>query len=192
MDNEINKITGEIEEEANSAYMGEDFLTWLWFKSEKNNSVFKDGEGEEFYLTFEDKIVVSGGEGDFKESAISSGKNSSFREARYGLRTGKKVVKARIRIEYAGEEWSFQVNGEDFSFSSFKTPKIASKEKGQEDEEGAFFEKLFLMDRALEFFDHLFLEFMKLRNDPRWEEEKEEIKRWIFDSEEEPFHLLPH
>ncbi len=172
-------IVKEIKEEESSSYLGEDFLTWLWFRSEKNNSVFVHETGEEFYLTFEDKIIVAGGEGEFKESAISSGKNSSFREARFGLRTGKKVVQAKVKIEYGGEEWIFQVKAQDFSFSSFKTPKVSKDSLDSEDPEGLFFEKLFLIDKALDFFDFLFLKFVELRNDASWEEEKEELKRWI-------------
>ncbi len=175
-------MSKEIKQESCS-HLGEDFLTWLWFRSEKDNSVFVNEIGEEFYITFEDKIVVAGGEGEFKERTISSGKNSSFKEARFGLRSGKKVVQAKLKIEYGGEEWMFQVKAEDFSFSLFKTPKLSKESMDSEDPEALFFEKLFLIDKALSFFDSLFFKFLTLRNDAIWYEEREEIKKWIFDSE---------
>ncbi len=126
-----------------------------------------------------DKIVVHGGDGEFKESAMSSGKNSMFKEVREGLKNGKKVCSAKIIIEYNGEEWSFFIKSEDFSLSSFKTPKVAKKIQDDEDPDGVFFEKVYLVEKALDIFDNVFMEFLKLKFDPSWEEELEEMRSWI-------------
>jgi len=175
----IDNIASEIRAQKLSLYLGEDFLTWLWFKSEKNNGLFTSKNGEVFSITMGDRVVVTGGEGEFKERAMSSGKNSTFKEAKQGLKLGKKVCSAKITIEYNGEEWSFLIKSEDFSMSSFKTPKISKKIQQDEDPEGVFFEKIFLIEKALEFFDDVFYEFLKIKFDPAWEEELEEMRQWI-------------
>jgi len=126
-----------------------------------------------------DKNFVDLFYGEFKERAMSSGKNSTFKEAKQGLKLGKKVCSAKITIEYNGEEWSFLIKSEDFSMSSFKTPKISKKIQQDEDPEGVFFEKIFLIEKALELFDDVFYEFLKIKFDPAWEEELEEMRQWI-------------
>ena len=175
----MENIREEIKSSKLSMSIAQDFLTWLWFKSEKNNGQFESPEGEVFGLTMGDKIVVQGGDGEFKESAMSSGKNSMFQEAKHGLRTGKKVYSAKIIIEYNGDEWSFFIKSEDFSITSFKTPKIAKKIQQDEDPDGLFFEKVYLVEKALDLFDSVFMEFLKIKFDPAWEEELEELRTWI-------------
>lgn len=85
--------------------LGEEFLTWLWYKSDIDSSFFKDHGGETFQVYVEKKVVVQGGNGDTKETASVSGSLSPLREARFGLGTGKKVSRAFLRLEkmiYAG------------------------------------------------------------------------------------------
>ena len=175
----IENIANDMKAEKLAITIGEDFLTWLWFKSEKNNGMFTSTTNEVFSITMGDKIVVTGGEGEFKESAMSSGKNSSFKEAKQGLKTGKKVCSAKIIIEYNGEEWSFQIKSEDFSLTSFKTPKVAKNIQEDEDPDGAFFEKIYLIEKGLELLDDVFSQFLKLKLDETWDEELEEMKNWI-------------
>ncbi len=175
----IEGIAQDVRSNELSVNMGEDFLTWLWFKIEKNNGAFETEKGEIFTVTMGDKLVVAGGDGEFKESTISSGKNSTFEEAKEGIRCGKKVSSAKLILEYNGDEWSFLVKSEDFSFTSFKTPKVAKKIQDKEDPDGAFFEKVFLVEKAFELFDSLFANFLKIKFDPGWEEEIEEIKKWV-------------
>ena len=72
--------------------LGQEFLTWLWFRSETQPMGFKDKEGVPFSMNLEQRIVVQGGEGDSLETASVSGSLSQLREVRLGLRTGKKVT----------------------------------------------------------------------------------------------------
>lgn len=175
----IDDIARDVKTQKISASLGEDFLTWLWFKTEINNGLFESSKNEVFTVALGDKVVVTGGEGEFKESAMSSGKNSTFKEAKEGLKTGKKVTSAKIIIEYNGEEWSFVIKSEDFSFSSFKTPKVSKKIQEDEDPDGKFFEKLYLMEKGLELFDELFKAYLKKRFDPFWGEELGEMRKWL-------------
>ncbi len=175
----IDDIAMDIKTQKISASLGEDFLTWLWFKTEKDNGVFESPTNGVFTVVLGDKVVVMGGEGEFKESAMSSGKNSSFKEAKQGLKVGKKVVLAKLIIEYNGEEWSFAIKSEDFSFFSFKTPKVSKKINEDEDPDGKFFEKLYLIEKGVELFDEIFKDFLKKRFDPIWEEEVEEMRKWL-------------
>ena len=81
--------------------LGQEFLTWLWFRSETGN-VFRmekeDRNGEPFTVGMEQRIVVRGGEGENQETATVSGSVSPLREARLGLLTGKQVVRCLVRL----------------------------------------------------------------------------------------------
>ena len=58
--------------------LGQEFLTWLWFRSETQPMGFKDKEGVPFSMNLEQRIVVQGGEGDSLETASVSGSLSQL------------------------------------------------------------------------------------------------------------------
>lgn len=159
--------------------LGQEFLTWLWYRSEAHN-VFKDAEGADFSVIMEKRIVVQGGEGELMETASVSGAMSELREARLGLTTGKKVTRALVRLEQEPESWSFTLRAEDFSLGSFKTPTMETKEEKDDDPEAAFFEKIYLLDKGLGFFDALYQEFLKLRLSPAWKDEVKRLQSWMY------------
>ena len=80
--------------------LGQEFLTWLWFRSETQPMGFKDKEGVPFSMNLEQRIVVQGGEVDILETASVSGSLSKLREVRLGLRTGKKVTRALVSRQF--------------------------------------------------------------------------------------------
>ena len=159
--------------------LGQEFLTWLWYRSETHN-IFKDLEGNDFSVIMEKRIVVQGGEGELIETASVSGAMSELREARLGLTTGKKVTRALIRLEQEPESWSFTLRAEDFSLGSFKTPKVDTSNEKEDDAESMFFEKIFLLDKGLGFFDLLYKAFIELRIDAGWKDEVKRIQSWMY------------
>lgn len=159
--------------------LGQEFLTWLWYRSE-NQNVFKDAEGNDFSVVMEKRIVVQGGEGDLIETASVSGAMSELREARLGLTTGKKVTRAMIRFEQEPESWSVNLRAEDFSLGSFKTPKVDTSNEKEDDAESMFFEKIYLLDKGLGFFDGIYKEFLELRLSKEWREEVKRIQSWMY------------
>jgi hypothetical protein len=159
--------------------LGRDFLTWLWFKSENQNGIFKTKNGEDFALYLEQKVVVQGGEGERLEKAMCTGAMSELREARLGLRTGKKVVQAKIKLEQDSNEWIVEVDASNFTFSGLKTPKVRTKMEEGEDPDGVFLEKIFLVEKALGFFDDVFNSFVDIRMSIHWQGEVEALRKWL-------------
>ncbi len=157
--------------------LGQDFLTWLWFRSETAPHDFKDKNGGHFFVYMEKKIVVQGGEGESLETASVSGANSQLKEARLGLSMGKKVTRAQIRFEWDSLEYSFSLSSKDFSLSAFKTPKIDTQDS--DDPDGLFLEKMYLIEEGIDRFDHLFKSFLNLRLSSNWAEEVQNIANWV-------------
>ena len=160
--------------------LGQDFLTWLWYKSESTAGHFQDRKGRDFELFMEQRIQVQGGEGESLETATVSGALSELREARLGLATGKKVSRALARIQRDADTWQVSLKAEDFSANSLKTPKIDthSHEDG-DDPDAVFLEKVYLIEECFALLDSLYAHFLGLRLGSRWEDEVRAMRVWL-------------
>ena len=162
--------------------LGQEFLTWLWFRSETGNVFRMEGaehKGEPFTVAMEQRIVVRGGEGENQETATVVGSFSPLREARLGLLTGKQVVRCLVRLEKDGMDWQVSLKAEDFSINSLRTPKV-TRDDGDEDPEGLFLEKMYLIDLGLDMLDEMFRQFLVLRLDSAaWNREVSAVAQWM-------------
>ena len=166
--------------ERENTILGQDFLTWLWYKTDVENVMFALEDKRTFTLQMEQKLSVQGGEGETKATATVSSPAGELSEAKTGLRTGKKVNKAQLLFSMDEDNWLVQVNSTDFGLSGLKTPKIATKDDEGDDPDAKFLEKMFLMEKCLEMLDVVFTQFLTLRmNKNAWEEESASIKLWI-------------
>ena len=163
--------------------LGQEFLTWLWFRSETGN-VFRmespEHEGEPFTVAMEQRIAVRGGEGDNLETATVVGSFSPLREARLGLLTGKQVVRCLVRLEKDGMDWQVTLKAEDFSINALRTPPIAKDDTENDDPDARFLEKMYLLDQALDMLDEMFRHFLKVRlSAADWQKETSAVAEWM-------------
>jgi len=161
------------------ALIGQDFLTWLWATSEQQQGMFQTPTGENFILIVEQRVAVQGGEGEGKETAVCSGPMAELREARAGLKTGKKVGQAKLRIEHDENVWQVQINADNFALTGLKTPKVDTHVEEGDDPDGIFLEKMFLIEKTLEYLDIVFSLFLNRRMGSDWPQEVERIRAWI-------------
>ena len=164
--------------ESTDIVLGQEFLTWLWYRSD-TAPVFKapDG-GPDFTVSMEQRIVVQGGEGDAKETASVSGVMSELREARLGLTTGKQVTRALVRFSRDPEAWQVTLKAADLSLGSLKTPAVEKGDSQDDDPDALFYEKIHLTEICLSFIDAMYAEFLSLRLSRDWEEETRNIRDW--------------
>ncbi|KAB1443587.1 hypothetical protein [Pseudodesulfovibrio senegalensis] len=165
--------------ERENTLIGQDFLTWLWFKTESESPLFTNRDNHTFHVNMEQRISVQGGEGEGKETASVSSPRGELTEAKTGLRTGKKVQRAQLRFEMDQDEWFVQLKADDFSLSGFKTPKINTKDEEGDDPDAKFLEKIYLLEKCLDMLDTVFAVFLKVRLDKGWDAEADKIKDWI-------------
>jgi hypothetical protein len=161
------------------AVLGQDFLTWLWFRSEKNGWLFKMPDGNEFNVYLEQKLSVRGGSGENVEKAVVSGPHAEFTEAKLGLRNGKLVDKALVRLERDGATWMVLLGSDDFSLSGLKTPKIETRLEEGDDPDAPFLEKMMLLEQCLDFVDELYRQFLEVRLSTGWLDEMRAFKEWL-------------
>ena len=162
--------------------LGQEFLTWLWFRSDVASDAFRTKDGAPFTISMEQRIVVQGGQGDARETTSVSGALSPLREARFGLGTGKKVTRALLHIEK--EDMAFQVSlrAEDFAFAGLRTPKL-DKNDADDDPDALFLEKIYLMEVCVGLIDHLYQMFLAIRLGNEWAQEVISMQRWLTDAE---------
>ncbi|MGE4292157.1 MAG: hypothetical protein AB7E32_08110 [Desulfovibrio sp.] len=166
--------------ERENRIIGQEFLTWLWFYSDTTGGNFMTADGKGFSLNMEQRISVQGGEGENLATATVTNPLGELTEAFSGLRIGKKVNKAQLRVESDGETWMVTVKAEDFSLSGLKTPKVeTSHGKDDEDPDGAFLEKIYLIENCLDMLDAGFAHFLKVRLGRDWSEDAKGLSSWI-------------
>lgn len=165
--------------ERENTLLGQDFLTWLWYKTDSDNVLFQLKDSRTFAIQMEQKLSVQGGEGETKATATVTSPAGELSEAKTGLSTGKKVHKAQLLFSMDQDNWLVTVSAVDFGLSGLKTPKISTKDDEGDDPDAKFLEKLFLIERCLEMFDIVFKEFLKLRMSKEWVEEAAKVKLWI-------------
>ncbi|MCG8529881.1 MAG: hypothetical protein MI749_04370 [Desulfovibrionales bacterium] len=163
--------------------LGQEFLTWLWFRSEVTNGNFESKEGRPYNLYVEQRVSVQGGEGETLETATVSGSTSELKEARLGLSMGKKVTRALIRIEQDTEAWQLTLKAEDFSLGSLKTPKVEKADAEEDDVDGPFLEKIYLIESCLALLDDAYRNFLESRFSSEWNETVKRMRQWLNESE---------
>ncbi|MFZ5760714.1 MAG: hypothetical protein ACOY32_13940 [Thermodesulfobacteriota bacterium] len=168
-------------------FLGQEFLTWLWFKSdERGGTVYLPGAGD-IQLVFEKHMLLEYGEGEAFEKIICQGLQAELKEARTGLRMGKKLEQARIHLVQNDHEWHLTFKAGLFEFRSVRPPRtMAGSEEGDSDEavEGRLLDRIGMLEIAVRTMDELFRLFLEVRISPvRWQEEKERIRTWIHKGE---------
>lgn len=159
------------------AILGQEFLTWLWYRCETRPNDFRDAKGQAFQLTMEQRVVVQGGEGDALETATVTGAMSQLREARLGLSVGKKVTRAQLHLEADGLTWQLSLKAEDLSLAGFRTPPIDKDD--DDDPDAVFLERLYLIETGLEKLDGAYKQFLELRLSAAWVQEVQSVSRWM-------------
>lgn len=161
--------------------LGQEFLTWLWYRSEYADGLFRAKNGDyAFHVRIEQRLVVRGGEGEHQETASVSGSFSPLREARLGLSTGKKVVRALVSFYKDEMNWQVSLKAEDFCLNSFKTPVVSKETESEEDEDATFYIKMQFITEGLALIDEVYRQFLAIRLSPNaWDEEVRAINGWI-------------
>lgn len=164
-------------------FLGQEFLTWLWWKSEeRGGSVELPGRGD-VIVVFEKHMLLEYGEGETNEKLICSGLQTELQEARTGLLMGKKLEQARIQLSAGDQEWNFTLAAALMEFRNVKPPKTAGTEGdgsgNPEETEGMILERIFLFEELIRLVNELFLLFLKVRVSADWKDELMDIRSWV-------------
>lgn len=166
------------------AFLGVEFLTWLYFQSEsRGGAVFLPGKGD-CRVNFERFVWMEQGEGPQMDVLVCRGLQSQLSEVRAGLLAGKKISRGHLRISYGEEEFSLTVYGRSLDVSGLrfkgkKAPEETNDEEGLS-READVLEKTYLLTQAVEVLEGLFAIFLGKRLAfQAWEAEKRSFREWL-------------
>ena len=107
-------------------FLGQEFLTWLWYKSEeRGGAILLTGAGD-IQLVFEKHMLLESGEGESLERLTCNGLQTELQEARTGLFMGKKLERAHIYLAKGDYEWRFSLSATLFEFRNVSLPKTVT------------------------------------------------------------------
>ncbi|TNF30917.1 MAG: hypothetical protein EP329_13080 [Deltaproteobacteria bacterium] len=155
-------------------FLGREFLTWLWYRSDLNEGMFDIPTGP-VEVWFDAKLTLEA-QGDLKEQNVVKAENpTEADEARAALLTGKLVAEARLRIIRDQKQWTLNVKGDTLALSGVKIPALLSREDDEQ-----LFERFYLMEELEDLFADLYEQFIRTRlDDETWAPEVQAIRAWV-------------
>lgn len=168
------------------AFLGREFLTWLWFKSDLSGGRIEVPGSKVVEIFFLDRMTLDLPDADTPQTVALKGEQSELREGLAALKEGKKIEEARISVKTGENDFTTIVKGTWFSFGSFRTPPTLPAGEAEQDEgpEGAFLEKAYLIEEGMAAIDSLFEYFLTIRIADEWEtKELPALRRWIQSSQ---------
>jgi len=142
-------------------FLGYEFLTWLWFKTDTAEG------GSNIYLG--DRIVLSRPD-DGRERVICTTQSHNLKEAHTALVEGKMLEEAQWIMQKGDTEYYFTLDVSLWTMKNVKVPSHPSHPK-DEDAEGQFLERMFLIEEIRQAVESLYKEFLMLRLESKWQDD---------------------
>lgn len=156
-------------------FLGQEFLTWLCWKSESHNGKMKLDGIEEFELFFEAPVRLVADYGEATAITLQGGTPMDSPEARQALKEGKKLDRARLRVIYRNQTYTFTFNASTFAVSGMKLPVPPNVSAAD-----FLFVRMEILEDFEKFFSLVFDNFLGVRfADKKWSEERQKLAKWV-------------
>ena len=163
-----------LEQITRSAFLGEEFLTWLWHLSETAHDPFKVPKVGSCQIAMGQDMILGNGSADAQTVVLRGEMPSASPEARQALAAGKRLRRAKFYLTIENVQWGCTIVGTTLTISGLRVPSAA----------GADFDSHCLarldaverFDRAIQW---LFEQFLERRlNGKRWDAELRAVGKW--------------
>ncbi len=160
-------------------FLGDEFLTWLWYTIENDPGVFKSADPDCQSLEVGNRIVFENRKTKSVERITIKGDEAGLEEGRLALRKGALVSEIALIFKTGEYIWQFSVKGESLNVSSLKTPG-PSLPQSPEQMDDFILEKTGQVDKILKFIEKTFSSFIRSRVSSKWMSKiVPSIKKWI-------------
>ena len=160
-------------------FLGNEFLTWLWFTIDTDPSFFQTMDASIISLNIGNRIVLENNLNESSEIITIKGDDAGLEEGLLSLRKGAVVIEMNLVYKAENQEWKFTLKGESLSFSGLKVPETGPMESA-DDVEGVVLEKIYLFEKIITFINQLFNYFLTLRSHLDWNKKSvADIRNWI-------------
>ncbi len=160
-------------------FLGDEFLTWLWFVIDQDPMIFKDVDPDLTSLEIGNRIVLEKRKSKSVERITIKGEDAHFEEGMLALKKGALVAELNLVYRATEQKWQFTLKGESLNLSSFAPPKMTAPHS-PDDLEDTILEKVFLYDKILQFLEKSYKHFIHLRTSNTWQNRVVPlIKTWM-------------
>jgi recombination associated protein RdgC len=156
-------------------FLGREFLTWLLWRSVRDEGVFKLADGTIVELFFERALTLDGDNPAREMATLKVDDPAQSEEVMLSLRLGKRVSRARLLVLTGGREFTFVVDGATLGLRTLRLPDAMGADPAEIQVERAG------LCREIEDVVHeLFAQFVRMRIDPAaWAPQAQGVRDWL-------------
>ncbi len=108
-------------------FLGEEFLTWLWFRWETDGGEFHLPGGRVVGIALDDLLTFAAPSDDETEQTLRHGLPTRTEEARTALRQGRRLRRARLIVAEGPRQWTATLDGSSLQLSGARLPEDAEE-----------------------------------------------------------------
>lgn len=108
-------------------FLGEEFLTWLWFRWESDGGEFTLPGGRVVGVALDDFLSFAAPSDDETEQTLRRGLPTRTAEARTALRQGRRLRKARLLIGEGSRQWAATLDAPTLTLMGVRLPEDAEE-----------------------------------------------------------------
>jgi hypothetical protein len=160
-------------------FLGDEFLTWLWFVIENDQNYIKEIDPQFSELDIGSRIVLENRKTKAVERITIKGDDAGLEEGRLALRKGALLTELSLIYKTTELQWQFTIKGESLNVSNLKTP-TPSRPQNSEGMEEFLLKKADEINNILNFIEILYKKFISARVSTNWQAKIiPTIKKWI-------------
>jgi len=106
-------------------FLGEEFLTWLWFRWETDGGEYSLSAGRSVAVALDDFLAFAAPSDDETEQTLRHGLPTRTAEARTALRQGRRLKKAKLIVAEGSRQWTATLDAPTMTLSGVRLPEDA-------------------------------------------------------------------
>lgn len=110
---------------ATHGFLGEEFLTWLWFRWETDGGEYELSAGRSVGVALDDFLAFAAPSDDETEQTLRHGLPTRTAEARTALRQGRRLKKAKLIVAESSRQWTATLDATTMTLTGVRLPDDA-------------------------------------------------------------------
>lgn len=165
-----------IADETSRAFLGNEFILWLWYLESKVSDTVTVGDGSEVTFMLARKLSLECPRGETGADAFSHEGPTRLPEAMRAIQSGKLPRKTGLTLVHRNEQYEFLLHVESLAVAGAKLPKppddvTAARAKLEH--------RIDAVRGLIEAIDSLYAAFITIRLGPKWGDELARMQAWL-------------
>ncbi|MCR9248608.1 MAG: hypothetical protein NXI31_26575 [bacterium] len=118
---------------ATHGFLGEEFLTWLWYRWETDGGEYDLSAGRRIGIALDDFLAFGAPSEDETEQTLRRGLPTRTPQARSALRQGRRLKKAKLILADGSRQWVATLDASTMTLSGVRLPEDAEDVESPQD-----------------------------------------------------------